>query len=124
MQFNPIMSTKSSKHNQDDIPELTEEFLPVGHALKQQNKLVDGDTIPELVEEVSESAMQAISTTNINQTNIDALLKQIKPQIKSEVKKAILKELIQIEKSLTAKVEQEVIEKLKQELAQKLNLKS
>lgn len=118
------MSTKSSKHNQDDIPELTEEFLPVGHALKQQSKLVDGDTIPELVEEVSESAMQAISTTNINQTNIDALLKQIKPQIKSEVKKAILKELIQIEKSLTAKVEQEVIEKLKQELAQKLNLKS
>lgn len=115
------MSTKSSKQNQDEIPELTEEFLLVGDALKQQTKLVVADNIPELVEEVSESAMLAVSKSNIHQANIDTLIKEMKPKIKAEVKKAILKELIQIEKSLTAKVEQEVTEKLKQQLVQQLN---
>ncbi len=121
MQFKPFMSTKSSKQNQDEIPELTEEFLLVGDALKQQTKLVVADNIPELVEEVSESAMLAVSKSNIHQANIDTLIKEMKPKIKAEVKKAILKELIQIEKSLTAKVEQEVTEKLKQQLVQQLN---
>ena len=76
--------------------------------------IVDED-IPELVEVFTGDPAQLVSRGD-RQKKLDAILKEMRPFIHLEVKKAVLQESIKLEKLLTKQVEADLIKNLRERL--------
>lgn len=102
------------KTEQQQIPELTQEFL-VSPAVLQTHAEENNSAIPELSDEIHVALAQSATTLDVEE-----VFKALEPQLKAEVKKAVLKELVTIEKKLTANIEQALANQLKAMLAEKI----
>ena len=107
------MST-TKKTGQNQIPELTQEFL-VNPAAVQTQTVENNSAIPELSDEIDVTLSQTAKALDV-----EVLFKALEPQLKAEVKKAVLKELVTIEKKLTTNIEQTLAKQLKAMLAEKI----
>lgn len=73
------------------------------------------DDIPELLEVYSGNPAQLVSRAD-RQKKVDALLKEMRPFIELEAKKAVLQESVELEKFLAKKLETDLIKTLRERL--------
>ena len=91
------------------VPIVAEESQNVDETLETE------DDIPELLEIYTGSPAQLVSQAS-RQKKVDALLKEMRPLIELEAKKAVLQESVELEKFLAKKLEVDLIKILRDRL--------
>lgn len=81
----------------------------------EHDQMVEEDGIPVLLEVYTGDSAQLISHTE-RQKKIDALLKEVRPFIHMEVKKAVLQESVILEQKLAKHLEADLIETFRKKL--------